>query len=60
MSMRKKDIKCSRCNKEISAGKVYTFRYKIMCEDCAIRTGLFPLSHTGSLKKDFFLKDRKR
>ena len=60
MSIDRKIITCSLCNKKISGEKVYTQRNKTMCEDCAIKEGLFPLGHTGHLKQSFFIKDRKR
>ena len=54
------NINCSRCGKEISRKEACTSQGKLMCEVCALRAGLFPLGHTGQLKKSFYIKDRKR
>ncbi len=42
---------CSDCNKEISESEIYTYEGKRVCEDCAIKSGLYPLGHTG-LRRD--------
>ena len=60
MSIDKKDIKCSRCGKEIPRKGTYAHNDKLMCEDCALHAGMFPLGHTGHLKQSYFIKDRKR
>jgi hypothetical protein len=60
MSASKEYIKCRRCGKEMPWEKAYTHRGKLMCEDCALQAGLFPLGHTGQLKKSYYIKDRKR
>ena len=42
---------CSVCGKELSENEIYTYEDKRMCEDCAIKAGLYPLGHTG-LRRD--------
>jgi hypothetical protein len=42
---------CSSCGKVISENEEYLFAGKPRCEDCAIKAGLYPLSHTG-LRRD--------
>ena len=41
-------IPCSKCGKKISENDVYIFKNAQMCDDCAMKTGLFPLEHTGA------------
>ena len=60
MSASEVNINCSRCSKGITRKEAYVHQGKLMCEDCALQTGLFPLGHTGQLKKSFYIKDRKR
>ena len=42
---------CSDCRKEIPENDTYTYEGKLVCEDCAIKSGLYPLGHTG-LRRD--------
>jgi hypothetical protein len=42
---------CGNCGKETSENEVYVYEGKRMCEDCAIKKGLYPLGHTG-LRRD--------
>ena len=42
---------CSSCEKKISEVEIYIYEGNIMCDDCAIKAGLFPLEHTG-LRRD--------
>jgi hypothetical protein len=42
---------CNVCDKEITEDETYSFGGKCMCEDCAIKEGLYPLGHTG-LRRD--------
>ena len=60
MMASKPKINCSRCGKEITKNIAYIHQGKTMCEDCAMHMGLFPLGHTGQLKKSYYIKDRKR
>jgi len=53
-------MKCSRCKKEIKEGQEFTHEGRILCEDCRIHAGLYPLGHTGQYKRAFNIKDRKR
>lgn len=41
-------IPCSRCGKPLSENEIYLFENKIMCDACAMTSGLFPLEHTGA------------
>ena len=59
MMVNKPRKKCIRCRKEIPEEKTYSHQGKILCEDCALQAGLFPLGHTGQHKKSFYIKDRK-
>jgi hypothetical protein len=54
---------CSDCSKLISEREIYTNEDKRAFEDCAIKSGLYPLGHTGlrrtkSLRKDGVLPSR--
>ena len=51
-------ISCNSCAKEISENEVYIYEDKRMCEDCAIKVGLYPLSHTGSRRDKISEKGR--
>ena len=44
-------MECSRCGKVISEEETYIYENKRMCDDCAMKSGLFPLGHTG-LRRD--------
>ncbi len=39
---------CGQCGKRLSEEDVYIFEGKRMCDDCAMKAGLFPLEHTGA------------
>ena len=52
-------MSCSSCNREISENEIYTFGGKPMCEDCAIKAGLFHLSHTGLCRDKISEKGRR-
>ncbi|BCL61585.1 hypothetical protein DGMP_22780 [Desulfomarina profundi] len=41
-------ISCKKCGKEISGNDIYIYEGNQMCDDCAMKAGLFPLEHTGS------------
>ena len=41
-------ISCSSCDKKISENEIYTCEGNLICEDCAMKAGLFPLEHTGA------------
>jgi recombinational DNA repair protein (RecF pathway) len=49
---------CSSCGKEVSENEVYIYEGKRMCEDCAIKTGLYPLGHIGARKDKISEKGR--
>ena len=54
---------CSDCSKLISEREIYTNEDKRAFEECAIKSGLYPLGHTGlrgtkSLRKDGVLHSR--
>jgi len=51
---------CSRCGKEILEDQVYTHKGKRMCDDCYLSLSRFPLRHTGSYMKLFYIKDSKQ
>ena len=38
---------CGSCDKEMAEDEIYKYEGRAMCEDCAVKAGLFPLSHTG-------------
>lgn len=38
---------CSSCKKKIPENEIYIYEGNIMCDDCAMKAGLFPLEHTG-------------
>ena len=42
---------CSSSEKKISEIEIYIYEGNIMCEDCAMKAGLFPLEHKG-LRRD--------
>ena len=42
---------CTNCGRDFPESEIYTVDRKQMCEDCAIKVGLFPLEHTG-LRRD--------
>jgi len=43
-----KKISCKSCGKKILEKDVYIYEGKDMCDDCAMKAGLFPLEHTGA------------
>ena len=51
-------VSCSSCWKEISEKEVYTYEDKLMCDDCAMKAGLFPLGHTGQRRDKISEKGR--
>lgn len=52
-------VSCSSCDKKLSANDVYIYEAKPMCEDCAMKAGLFPLGHTGSRRDKISEKGRR-
>ena len=44
-------MSCGSCGKEVSENGVYIYEGKGMCEECAMKAGLYPLGHTG-LRRD--------
>jgi recombinational DNA repair protein (RecF pathway) len=51
-------MSCNRCGKEVSEDQVYTYEGKHMCEDCAMKAGLYPLGHIGSRRDKISEKGR--
>ena len=39
---------CISCGKDVPEDDIYYFKGKHMCDDYAMKAGLFPLGHTGS------------
>jgi rRNA maturation endonuclease Nob1 len=39
---------CTGCKKRVPQNDMYLIEGHTLCEDCAIKKGLFPLEHTGS------------
>ncbi len=50
---------CSSCSKKIAENEIYTYDGKRMCDDCAMKTGLFPLEHTGSRRDKISERGRR-
>ena len=51
-------MSCSKCGKTLPEEDIYIFEGRRMCEDCAIKAGLFPLGHTGSRRDKISEKGR--
>jgi hypothetical protein len=49
---------CSGCRKEIAKNEEYVYEGKPVCENCAMKAGLYPLSHTGSRRDKISEKGR--
>jgi hypothetical protein len=49
---------CSSCGKEISENEAYLYAGKLMCENCVVKAGLYPLAHTGSRRDKISEKGR--
>jgi hypothetical protein len=43
-----KTISCGSCSRKISEHEIYIYEGQRMCDDCAMKDGLFPLGHTGA------------
>ena len=52
-------ISCGSCGKKISEKDVYTYGGNRMCDDCAMKAGLFPLEHTGARQDKISEKGRR-
>ena len=50
---------CSRCGKKLFENDVYTYEGKPMCDDCAMKAGLFPLEHSGSRRDKISERGRR-
>ncbi len=52
-------IHCDSCNKKIHENEIYIYKGKRMCDDCAMKSGLFPLDHTGA-RRDKIAENGRR
>ena len=52
-------ISCCHCVKKLSKDDIYIFEGKHMCDDCAIKAGLFPLEHTGARRDKISERGRR-
>jgi hypothetical protein len=52
-------ISCCQCGKKFSEDDIYIFEGKNMCDDCAMKAGLFPLEHTGARRDKISEKGRR-
>jgi hypothetical protein len=52
-------MSCNSCGKHVSENEVYIYKDKCMCENCAMKAGLYPLGHTGS-RRDKISKEGRR
>ncbi len=50
---------CAKCGKEIKKEEAHIQKDKPLCEDCLMKSGLFPLGHNGQYKRSFYIKDRQ-
>ena len=51
---------CIECNKQIALNDTYNYEGKIMCDNCAMKAGLFPLGHIGMSRDKISEKGRYR
>ncbi len=51
---------CSNCDKKIAQNDSYTYEGKIMCDDCAMKAGLFPLGQIGASRDKISERGRYR
>ena len=52
-------ISCSSCGKMLSEDDVYVYDNKHMCDDCAMKAGLFSLEHTGARRDKISERGRR-
>ncbi len=52
-------ISCGSCGKKISENDVYAYEGNRMCDDCAMKAGLFPLEHTGARRDKISERGRR-
>ena len=50
---------CSSCNKKIPENEICIYEGNIMCDDCAMKAGLFPLEHTGARRDKISERGRR-
>jgi hypothetical protein len=50
---------CSKCGKELPESELYAMHGTLMCDDCAMRAGLFPLEHSGA-RRDRISENERR
>lgn len=54
-----KTISCSSCGKKVDVNDLYTYEGNCMCDDCAMKKGLFPLEHTGARRDKISERGRR-
>jgi hypothetical protein len=54
-----KTVSCCHCDKKLSEDDIYIFEGKHMCDDCAMKAGLFPLEHTGARRDKISERGRR-
>lgn len=52
-------ISCSHCGKKLSKNDIYNYEGERMCDDCAMKAGLFPLEHTGARRDKIAERGRR-
>ena len=52
-------ISCSGCDKKLSENDIYIYEGRYMCDDCAMKAGLFPLEHTGARRDKISERGRR-
>ncbi|MBU0993045.1 MAG: hypothetical protein KJ737_11175 [Proteobacteria bacterium] len=52
-------ISCGCCGKVIPENDLYTYEGSRMCDDCAMKAGLFPLEHTGARRDKISERGRR-
>lgn len=57
--MKPKTIPCKSCRKKLSESDVYLYEGNQMCDDCAMKAGLFPLEHTGARRDKISERGRR-
>ena len=52
-------VSCRQCGTKLSENDIYIFDGKSMCDDCAMKAGLFPLEHTGARRDKISERGRR-
>ena len=50
---------CSSCGKKLFENEVYLHEGNCMCDNCAMKAGLFPLEHTGARRDKISERGRR-